>query len=180
MERLNRLIRAGSHAADLNPAQWDILRYLARANRFSRTPAALAEYMSTTRGTVSQTVIALEKKGYLSKRGGKRDGRQVDLELTAGGRALLKKDILKTVAREIDATGEAERLADFLAMALARILENRRGRAFGVCRTCRHFQSAAKSGQTTPAPYYCLLLKEPLSAPEADLICAEQEDGAQG
>ncbi len=39
IDRLERLVRASEQAGDLNPAQWEVLRYLARANRFSRTPA---------------------------------------------------------------------------------------------------------------------------------------------
>ena len=61
--RLDRLARSGINVAGLNPAQWDALRYLSRANRFSRTPAALADYAGSTRGTISQTLIALEQKG---------------------------------------------------------------------------------------------------------------------
>ena len=65
IDRLGRLMRSGEHAGDLNPAQWEALRYLARANRFSRTPAALAQYLGSTRGTVSQTLIALEDHGRI-------------------------------------------------------------------------------------------------------------------
>ena len=39
--------------------------FIARANRFSRTPAALADYAGSTRGTISQTLIALEQKGLV-------------------------------------------------------------------------------------------------------------------
>jgi DNA-binding MarR family transcriptional regulator len=64
IERMGRLLRASDHASGLNPAQAEALRYLLRANRFSRTPAALAEYLGSTRGTVSQTLLALEAKGW--------------------------------------------------------------------------------------------------------------------
>ncbi|CAH2394963.1 hypothetical protein [Mesorhizobium ventifaucium] len=50
IDRLERLARSGEQSGRLNPAQWDALRYLARANRFSRTPAALANYLASTRG----------------------------------------------------------------------------------------------------------------------------------
>lgn len=62
IDRLDRLARNGEVSGDLNPAQWEALRFVSRANRFSRTPAALAEYLGSTRGTVSQTLIALEKR----------------------------------------------------------------------------------------------------------------------
>ena len=50
IDRLERLARLGDAPGGINPAQWKALRYLARANRFSRTPAALADYLASTRG----------------------------------------------------------------------------------------------------------------------------------
>ena len=39
LERLARLIRQASHGEGLIPVQWETLRYLARANRLSNSPA---------------------------------------------------------------------------------------------------------------------------------------------
>ena len=66
-ERLARLMRAAEHDAGLNPAQWEALRYLSRAIRFSNSPGALTRYLGATKGTISQTVIALERKGFITK-----------------------------------------------------------------------------------------------------------------
>ena len=63
LERLARLMRVAEHDGDLNPAQWEALRYLARANRFSNSPAALTRYLGATKGTISQTLMALDRKG---------------------------------------------------------------------------------------------------------------------
>src|SRR5262249_9607925 len=54
------LVEAEDYDGDLSPAQWMALRYLARANTFSRTPSAFAEFQATTRGTASQAIKALE------------------------------------------------------------------------------------------------------------------------
>ena len=54
IDRLERLTRFGEQSGDLNPAQWEALRYMGQANRFSRTPAALADYLASTRGTISR------------------------------------------------------------------------------------------------------------------------------
>ena len=62
IERLGRFARSAQHCAGMKPAQWEALRFVSRANRYSRTPGALADFLSSTRGTVSQTPIALEKK----------------------------------------------------------------------------------------------------------------------
>ena len=63
IDRLERLTRGRESGGGLNPAQWEALRFLSHANRFSRTPAALADYLGSTRGTISQTLIALQLNG---------------------------------------------------------------------------------------------------------------------
>ena len=172
IDRLGRLMRSGEHVGDLNPAQWEALRYLARANRFSRTPAALAQYLGSTRGTVSQTLIALEAKGYVEKHPSGRDGRSVDLDLTAAGRAVVGQDALRAFGRDVDAGADAARLASLLEAVLRTTLARRGGRAFGACHTCRHFRTNAAPGAA--APHHCSLLDEPLSAADAHEICVEQ------
>lgn len=169
LERLGRLLRASAQAQGLAPAQWEALRYLARANRFSRTPAALAEYLGATRGTVSQTLIALEDKALIRKAANRRDGRSVELNLSQTGRAMLEDDALKDLARDIDAAGSAGVLIEGLEHTLREELMRRGGRAFGVCRTCRHFRIGAGKGRRS----HCSLLDEPLSDADADLICFE-------
>ena len=67
LERLARVMRAREHEDGLNPAQWEALRFLGRANRFSDSPGALTRYLGATKGTISQTLMALERKGYISK-----------------------------------------------------------------------------------------------------------------
>lgn len=173
MDRLTRLLQAGTHAAGLPPAQWEALRYLARANRFSRSPSALAAFLGATRGTVSQTLIALERKGLVTRRPGPRDRRQVALELTDAGRRLLGADPLARLAEAAAALPEddAHRLADTLAALIVAMLRQRGGRPFGACHTCRSFRPHAPGG----APHRCALLAEPLTEAEAGQVCVEQE-----
>src|SRR6266540_3826854 len=85
LERLSRLMRASEFGDGLNPAQWEALRYLARANRFSNSPGALTRYLAATKGTISQTVIALERKGYIAKANRPGEKRSIILTLTARG-----------------------------------------------------------------------------------------------
>jgi len=171
IERLGRVLRGSDHEGGLQPAQWQALRYLARANRFSRTPAALAAYLGSTRGTVSQTLIALEAKGLLTKTPHLKDGRSVTLDLTSAGRQLLAQSAVHELAGDIAASADAETLARELDNALREALRRRGQQAFGVCRTCRHFRAHVREGK---APHHCSLLDERLSEPEAALICVEQ------
>lgn len=172
IERLARLVRAADHAGGLNPAQAEALRYLARANRFSRNPAALAAYLSATRGTVSQTLIALEEKGLIERRPDPRDGRGVLLVLTKKGEAKIRDSASGDLVAAIEAAGEAGPLAERLEGALRAALDARSGRAFGVCRACRHFRADQGNGRR---PHHCALLNEPLGEADARAICVEQE-----
>jgi DNA-binding MarR family transcriptional regulator len=70
-----RLMRAGEHEGGLNPAQWEALRYLSRANRFSNSPIALTRFLGSTKGTISQTIEALERKGFITKGPRENEGR---------------------------------------------------------------------------------------------------------
>src|SRR5260370_39056276 len=63
--QVGRLVQAEGYDGELSPAQWMALRFFARANSFSRTPSAFAEFQATTRGTATQALKALETAGYL-------------------------------------------------------------------------------------------------------------------
>ena len=99
IDRVGRATRAIQFSCGLNPAQWEALRYIAHANRYSRNPSALANFLGATKGTISQTLIALEVKGHLRRVRGAHDRRAVRLELTASGEALLTRDPLLCLER---------------------------------------------------------------------------------
>lgn len=175
IDRLDRLARGGEAAGELNPAQWEALRFVARANRFSRTPAALAEYLGSTRGTVSQTLIALEQKGHVTREPSPRDRRSIMLELTPAGAQALKHDPILALAADLEgaAPGQLEAVVEVLRRTLHAMITRNGGRAFGACYTCRHFRKGGGSGRSTP--HHCALLDEPLSEAESRAICVEQE-----
>ena len=85
VDRIGRIVHAIQFANGLNPAQWEALRFLSRANGYSRSPGALAEYLGSTKGTVSQTLIALESKGYVIRNRSETDRRSIKIELTDEG-----------------------------------------------------------------------------------------------
>ena len=67
LDRIGRMMRGLQFVEGLSPAQWEALRYIARANRYSRNPSALADFLGTSQGTVSHTLIALQGNGYLRR-----------------------------------------------------------------------------------------------------------------
>ena len=175
MERISRLMRARDGEAGLNPAQWEALRYLSRANRFSRSPTAVAEFLAATKGTVSQTLIALEAKGLVRKSASERDKRGARLEITDAGWDLLEG--ADPLVRVMEAVAELPPLhASLISQALSRVLEallERNGRrVFGSCLACRYFRRDAHAGRPE-GPHLCSAFGSPVSEADAMLICVE-------
>ena len=176
LERLSRVLQNEAHSGGLKPTQWEVLRCLARANRFSRSPSAVTAYLGMTKGTVSQTLNALERKGLVRKQTDPADRRNLRIELTREGRALLGRDPVDALLASAAALSPAgqRQLSAGLQTLLRQALQVRGGRAFGLCKTCRFFRRNAKDG----APHRCGLLDEPLSTEDSEKICVEQEDAA--
>lgn len=170
LDRLANLLRAEQRrvatAHGVQPVHLQALAYLSRANRYSDSPIAVAEYLGTTKGSVSQTLALLEEKGLLSARPDRDDGRRVRLSVTAKGRRLLARLPTETLA-SVPAAKLAESLAGPLEQLLIELQRARGGRSFGVCRTCRHFRSSG-FGQ-----YQCGLTGEPLSVDQSTRLCRE-------
>ena len=106
---VGRFVQAEGYDGELSPAQWMALRYFARANPFSRTPSAFAEFQATTRGTASQAIKALEASGYLVRQRSKVDGRSVSLRLTNKGNKALARDPFEVLVHAVDTLNAKER-----------------------------------------------------------------------
>lgn len=175
IERLGNLLRAEERnsGTGLMPVHVQMLSYLSVCNRYSDTPAAVTEFSGATKGTSSQSIAVLERKGYLRKRPDKADGRVVHLSLTARGRRFVENNFPPTgfgSAIEDMKPGDSESLARLLTGLLTTLQRRNRGRMFGVCRTCRHFRKDA-----LPGSHQCGLTLEPLAEDESMKICREHE-----
>ena len=71
VERLGNLLRAEFRRAgadeQLQPVHVHALVYLTRANRYSNTPQAMAEYLGLTKGTMSQSLLLLDRRGLIER-----------------------------------------------------------------------------------------------------------------
>jgi len=167
---LNSDLRLRAGAAQLQPVHLQALLYLRDANRYSNTPQALTEYLGSTKGTVSQSLLWLYRRGMIERRSDDKDGRVVRLALSPQAQAMLAADIDDgTWENAIDALGERE-VGDMVA-SLTRLLRamqvQRGGRSFGVCQTCAHFR------RETHQRFQCGLTGEELSREDAQKICRE-------
>ena len=170
IDRLTRLANAEDWSGDLNPAQHMALSYLRQANRFSRAPSQVADYLATTRGTASQTLKALARKGYIQETRSPHDRRSIAYQITAEGLSVLspRSGVPGTMETALDAMPEPERagLANGLELIIRQMLSLRGERSFGLCATCRHHDA-------TPDGLRCHLLGVSLAKEEADQICHE-------
>lgn len=166
IERLARLAASADWAGDLNPTQMSALRYLSRANAYSRAPSHVADYLGTTRGTVSQTLQALERKGLITLGDWPADRRRLTYDLTDAGRAALAGPRAIDDALAGLGTPQADAMADALTEVLTTLLHARGGRSFGICKSCRHHKP-----QDVGA--WCRLLNVALSPAEPVKICHE-------
>jgi DNA-binding MarR family transcriptional regulator len=164
---VGRLVQADGYEGKLSPAQWMALRFFARANSFSRTPSAFAEFQATTRGTASQAIKALEAGGYLVRQRSKADGRSVTLRLTRKGREVVARDPFEALVRAVGSLDPQEQTAmrEALHRVLATLAASGAHQHFGVCRDCAHF-----SAEMNAIPE-CLLFGAPIEPDDAVLLC---------
>ncbi len=177
VERLGNLLRsedrvAGS-GAGLQPIHMQILRYLSVCNRYSDTPAGVGEFVGATKGTTSQSINVLERKGYLKKRPDNEDGRIVHLALTAKARRFIEKEFPPAEFSEAVTAmrpGDGAKLSELLNELLVLLQRQNEGIAFGVCNTCRYFKRDGLADS-----HQCGLTGEPLAEHESFMICREHE-----
>ncbi len=172
---VGRIVQAEGYHGELSPAQWMALRYFARANPFSRTPSAFAEFQATTRGTASQAIKALETGGYLVRHRSGADGRSVSLRLTDKGKEALTRDPFEVLVRAVDWLDAKERTAVHHALhqvltAVAAVGAHRR---FGVCQDCCNLASAS------PSAPECLLFGVPIEPEDAGLLCVHFQPASE-
>ncbi|WP_428095685.1 MarR family winged helix-turn-helix transcriptional regulator [Candidatus Thioglobus sp.] len=177
VERLNNLLRADSRQAiaahGLQPVQLEVLHYLSTCNHYSDTPMAVTEYLGQTKGTVSQTIKVLEKKGLIRKYSDKNDKRIYHLKVSATGKNLLIKTIPTAMfanACEVLPDKKKLEILDSLKQLLTTVLQINNIKTFGVCHTCRY------NGKTKDDGYFCNLVQQPLTVNDVDLICREHKN----
>jgi len=172
LERLSTVFRASLRQAatehGLKLVQLEALVYLSSANRYSDTPAALTDYLGVTKGTVSQTLTALERRGLIEKIADPDDARVRHCRPTAEGRAIARASYPAAILDAADVDAQIEPALE----SLLRSLQRANGlRTFGVCHTCRHFQPRATGG-------VCGLTSERLTGRDTGRLCREHDHPA--
>jgi DNA-binding MarR family transcriptional regulator len=173
IERISNLLRSEERkkyaAIGLHPVHVQVLEYLSTCNRFSDTPASVADYLGLTKGTVSQSLQVLERKGYIEKSQDSQDGRVVHLALSAVGTKLL--DGIKPLdvfaqAQHAMSSQQFTSIEGALNSILSELQKANNAKSFGVCSSCVNF--VQRDNHTL-----CNLTQLPLSQSDAKKICRE-------
>jgi MarR family transcriptional regulator, negative regulator of the multidrug operon emrRAB len=175
VERMAALLRSEERkkctAYGLQAVHLQVLDYLNRCNKYSDTPAALANYLGMTRGTVSQTVLLLSNKGYIKKTTDSADRRVVHLSLRPEGLAVMEKARLADLfhrATDLLPKEDLTQYDDALVSVLNALQKSNQSHTFGLCKTCKYFTLKTNG-------YLCGLTQEPLTDSDSEQICQEHK-----
>ncbi|NOQ34565.1 MAG: MarR family transcriptional regulator [Methylococcaceae bacterium] len=174
IERIAALMRAEERKRcaefGLQPVHLQVLDYLLICNQYSDTPAALSKYLGMTRGTVSQTLLLMQKKGYVEKIPDTDDKRVIHLKISAAGKKILVQakpvDLFEQASALLEADGKAGVSEDFFLQALSALQTVNQSQSFGLCKTCKHFTPKTQGG-------LCGLTKAKLTKADSEKICQE-------
>jgi DNA-binding MarR family transcriptional regulator len=162
--------------------EWMALRFLSRANRFSRTPSALASYVGTTRGTASFIIGELERLGYLERKRSAKDKRSVMLSVTQQGKKFLARDPVNGLVEAIavlDDDGKI-RFRDTLRHVLDQADAAEQRHHTDVCKRCIFLREDRTSSENkTAVEFTCRLFRAPIAEAEIDLLCTSFEHHRQ-
>ena len=166
----------------LRDREWMALRFLSRANRFSRTPSALASYVGTTRGTASFIIGELERLGYLERKRSATDKRSVTLSVTQQGKKFLVRDPISVLLEPIAVLDDEAkiRFRDTLRHVLDQADAAEQRHHTDICKRCIFLREdrTTADGKTT-VEFSCRLFRAPIAEPEVDLLCTSFEHHRQ-
>src|SRR5687767_9607931 len=161
------LRKAGADES-LQPVHIQTLTYLSNANRYSNTPQALAEYLGLTKGTVSQTLLLLDRRGLIERFEDEIDRRVVRLRLSSAGEQLLAEAqpslAWQNATRNIS-PNRIRNATSALREALTTLQEDNEGSSFGICHSCSFCQKLSQR------IYRCGQMGDRLSGPETRKLC---------
>ena len=152
----------------LQPVHLQALIYISKANRYSNTPQALADYLGLTKGTVSQTLLLLDRRGLIERFEDDVDRRVVRLRLSTVGEQFLAESqpalAWQNATRNIS-PNRIRNATSALREALVTLQEDNEGTIFGECGSCVHCQKLSQRN------YRCGQMGDRLSGPETRKIC---------
>ncbi|MBR0850605.1 MarR family transcriptional regulator [Bradyrhizobium diazoefficiens] len=164
----------------LRDREWMALRFLSRANRFSRTPSALASYVGTTRGTASFIIGELERLGYVERKRSVTDKRSVMLSVTQTGKKFLARDPVNVLVDALAVLEDDGKIGfrDALRHLLDQSDAAEQRHHTDICRRCI-FLREDRAIIDSKTEFTCRLFRAPIAEAEVDLLCTSFEHHRQ-
>jgi len=162
--------------------EWMALRFLSRANRFSRTPSALASYVGTTRGTASFIIGELERLGHVERTRSSKDKRSVMLSVTQQGKKFLSRDPVNGLVDAITALDDDGKVhfRDTLRRVLDQADAAEQRHHTDVCKRCIFLREDRPASETkSTVEFTCRLFRSPIAEAEIELLCTSFEHHRQ-
>jgi len=154
----------------LQMVHFQVIEYLSSCNKYSNTPAAIANYLGITRGTISQTLLILEKNEFIIKSQDVADKRVYHIKLLDKGFRTLNKvqptELFKKAFLELEMDLSITENEDVFVKALTALQKANHSFSFGICHSCRNFSKK-------PSGFFCELTQENLSENDSTKICQE-------
>jgi DNA-binding MarR family transcriptional regulator len=154
----------------LQLVHFQVLEYLSLCNKYSDTPAAITNYLGMTRGTVSQSLILLEKRELIKKTQDQADKRVFHIQLLKKGFNTLNKakptSLFKKAAIILEKNSTIIGGEEIFIKALTALQKANNSHSFGICSTCKNFTRKSTG-------FFCELTQEKLSKNDSEQICQE-------
>lgn len=154
----------------LQLVHFQVLEYLSHCNQYSDTPVAITNYLGMTRGTVSQSLILLEKREFIKKIQDQADRRVFHVQLLAKGLNILEEakptEFFKKATAIFEKTTVVTGGEEIFIAALTALQKANNSYSFGICKSCKNFTEKSTG-------FFCELTQENLSKSDSGKICQE-------
>ncbi|RLK50774.1 MarR family transcriptional regulator [Alkalispirillum mobile] len=169
------LVRVGESNVSqdqVTPLQWIALNYFAIANTASRTVSGFAAYNATSKGTASQVVNVLERRGLVSKTRSSEDGRSTRIAVTERGARALRDHPENRLNEAIGHLPPADQAAlERIVSGLLTELETDNPQlTVGTCHDCSCLEAGGDG-----AALYCWRKEQTLQQKDLNQICVQHE-----
>lgn len=178
LERLSQVFKVNlwreNKKYGLSPLQLQILLFLHFQNDESKNVSQLALEFNITKATISEAVKTLEQKAYLVKKRNPDDARNIMLQLTPKGKAIVPElslfaNELRRYVLDFDEEIQETLLVTLLEL-INQLQENQHISMQRMCFSCRYFVK-----QDDISPYYCNFLNKPLKEVELRINCMDHK-----
>lgn len=181
LERLASLNRVEqwrtASAQGLNPTQLMLLNLLGRPGFDDLRVQDIARDLGLSQPTVTDSLIALERKGLVARMSDAQDRRAVRNRLTEQGRAALLslRGGLTLTGKALSGLSPQEQgdLLGLLIKMIRALLDDGQMPMQRMCVTCRHFRPQASPG--TDTPHFCDFVSAPFGSQDLRIDCGEHD-----